>query len=255
MNISDAQFGQMHQNEKRTQYVDYRHVDPVQVQALRQNPLSIYATPKARERPIPAFYTYTTPENYDTYTSKPSVDISRATMIDTIDGSPQGNVLGLAEQNPLMGITVGIPNETPQFTGKSYGDSKMGREYLMSVLNDNWQTDSFQFTSKDDPNKCQNKALHYFAPGYNIAPQVQQGKMIQEVGKYPAGQVPQSTTNLPWGPQKRTGNPWTQQGGVWQKSHGYPDPFRPYNATSIERSFKTQIANSSAPHIRPYAAA
>jgi hypothetical protein len=231
---NELNIGSVHQNEKRTEFVDYRHTAPWLVDQLRHEcPLSIYATGDAKNKEIPAFFTYVQPDNYATYKSSPKVPISKYTIDASINGSPQANILGLAHQNPLMGITSDIPNQEPEFKGKTYGGGKTGdaKPYAWEIYKQGYYdpyqgtTETFSASAVDPNAECYNKALNHFSPGYNVAPQVRENKMIAYVGNERTGQ--QAVNNLPWGPINPTGNPLTQQGGVWQRGQN------PWPTTSI----------------------
>ena len=208
--------GYMIQNEKRSQFVDYRSTDPSLVENLRNNPLSIYAVGNAKDAPVPAFFSYVRPEHYNTYKSEPEVRISKSTIEQSIDGSPQVNILGMAHQNPLMGITADIPNSDPIFNGKTYGgnDDAAAKPYADWIYDQGWTTNTLEPIVQEEfgEEKCKNKALSYFAQGYNISEQINDNKMIEWVKK-----GSHAVTNIPWGPVKVTGNPQTQQGGIWQR--------------------------------------
>ncbi len=232
---SEAQQGYVIQNEKRSQFVDYRNTDPSLVENLRQNPLSIYAVQQARYKPVPPFFANIYPDSYETYKTEPVVPVSDDTKILAIDGSPQVNILGLAQQNPLMGITTGIPNTEPTIMGKVYGgNDDADAKPLADQLYDQVWTDNQLKRNRENfgnSNHCKNKALSEFAQGYNVSPQIVEGKKIEWVGNGMHG-----VTNLPWGPIKVTGNPRTQQGGVWQRSNVFPTvntPFGYQNSSKI----------------------
>lgn len=199
--LTDAQIGTVQSTPNKINFVNYRQTDPVLVNSLRNNPLSIYAQGKdVKDQPIPEFFADVNPEDYSTYIHKEEVDISPETEELYIDGSPNVSILGLAQQNPFLGLGQPVPNETPIFSGKVYGgtnsaDAKPTAEKLYGSV---W-----------DPNHCQNKSLVNFAQGYNVAEQINEEKYIQE--------GPQAANNLPWGPIRVTGNPQTQQGGIWQR--------------------------------------
>ena len=209
--LSSDQIGYVMQNDKKTQFVNYRWVDPTLVENLRQNPLSIYAVGDVKNREIPAFFTYVRPEDYETYKSIPEVDISPFTKELTIDGSPNVSILGLGYQNPLMGITTGIPVQKPEFLGKTYGGMDGTAEpYAEKLYDTTWRNNFNEKPKGNFDERCQNKALMEFSQGYNVAEQLLDNRMIEWVGKGYS-----SVDNIPWGPKEITGNPITQQGGIW----------------------------------------
>jgi hypothetical protein len=216
---SENQMGFVIQNDKRSQFVDYRSTAPFLVENLKHNPLSIYSVGSdMKDKPIPAFFSYIRPNNYNTYKSEPTVDISKETIQEAIDGSPQVNILGLAHQNPFMGITANIPNDKPEFDGKTYGGDNSGnaKPYADFIYNQTWTTNTLKPIHQEQfgEEKCQNKALHHFAQGYNISNQINDNKMVEWVEKdQPV------IDNLPWGPRKVTLNPRTQIGGIWNKGN------------------------------------
>ena len=212
---NSEQQGSTMQNEKRSQFVDYRQTDPMIIQNLRKNPLSIYAVGDAKNATIPEFFSYIQPENYGTYVNTPDVHISNFTKEMTIDGSPQTTILGLGEQNPLMGITSRV-NNTPQFGGKTYGGNDNGSSLQVAenIYSQGW-TNNFGVNNAE---QCQNKALDFSAPGYDITNQINKGE-FNEWG-------PRS--NLPWGPMHATGDPQTQLGGIWNYS-STPGSLNPQN--------------------------
>lgn len=222
---TEDQRGYMIQNEKKTQFVNYRNTDPSLVENLRINPLSIYAVGDAKNAPIPAFFSYINPNTYETYKTEPEVHISEFTKKLVEDGSPNVNILGMGHQNPLMGITTGIPNAEPEFLGKTYGgnDDSDAKGYADALYNQVWYNNYGESVNASKENfgqtdMCQNKALSHFAQGYNVAPQIVENKKIEWVEKGMHG-----VTNLPWGPKKATGNPRTQEGGVWLRGNN-PEP-------------------------------
>jgi len=199
---SELQQGYMKQNANRSQFVDYRTTAPFLVEQLRKNPLSIYATKDHVNDPLPEFFNFVKPDNFSTYISEPEVPIAKIEKQLYIDGSPQTTILGLNESNPFMGITTGIPNSNPKFSGKGYS----GKHANISIYDINWQNDFGDYVeSFNQGQKCQNKALDFSAQGYNISNQINNDNFIQ--------QGPRS--NIPWGPKKVTGNPLTQLGGIW----------------------------------------
>lgn len=242
-NVPSAdQQGHVLQNDKRSQFVDYRSTDPSLVENLRQNPLSIYAVGGAKDAEIPAFFSYVRPDNYDTYKTDPEVEITEWTKELAIDGSPNVNILGMGSQNPLMGITTGIPNDAPTFSGKTYGgnDSGDARFYAESLYNTAWKGNYGENVVENfgGSGLCKNKALSHFAQGYNISEQINDKKMIEWVDKGMHG-----VTNIPWGPKKVTGDPRTQQGGLWlgeQKTMDTPFGYR--NSRDLYGDFMLQKA-------------
>lgn len=243
---TEYQRGAVMQNDKRTTFVDYRQTDPVLVNNLRNNPLSIYAVGDAKNAEIPAFFSFIKPDNYNTYNTEPYQDIPETTKQLTIDGSPNVSILGLGYQNPFMGITTGIVNSNPEFTGKTYGgsDDSSSKKYADKIYDTIW-TDNFQnsfsSTEKFGEEKCQNKALAFASQGYNISDQLNNGTMIEYVGNGLS-----SVDNLPWGPKRVTENPRTQQGGIWNSrtnttvpvQSGYRNSFS--NSQTIKLKFKPQ---------------
>lgn len=200
--INDAHIGYVQQNDKKTQFVDYRNVDPTLVENLRINPLSIYAVGKdVNSREIPAFFTDVRPENYAEYTNDAFIDISDYTKELYVDGSPNVSILGMAEQNPFMGLNTALPNTTPNFTGKTYGGTTGSAS--------NYADELYGRVNKDkiDGVYCKNDALVSFSQGYNVAPQLIDGIFNLEGARQ----------SIPWGPIRPTGNPQTQQGGIWTK--------------------------------------
>ena len=193
--------GYVHLNEKRTSFVDYRSTAPWLVENLRKNPLSIYAVDEAKNKDIPAFFTYVRPNTYESYQSLPNkVEIDSYTINQAIDGNPQTNILGLARQNPFMGLTVKVQDK-PEFLGKTYGGNNRGlaKPIAEKLYNQNWTT-NFQKPVLYDSRKnqenslvCKNKALVPFAQGYNISGQVNDGKAIEWIG---SGET--ENENLPW---------------------------------------------------------
>lgn len=237
--INEENMGAVRQNGKKSQYTYYNTTDNVLVENLRRNPLSIYAVGDAKDAPIPAFFAFVKPDNYNTYKTEQNVQISDETKELYVDGSPNVGILGMAEQNPFMGLTVGtIPNSEPEFSGKTYGgwDNGSAKTIAEDLYNSMWTSDNKDISpegqywnpntqkenfSNGNEQQCYNKSLITFAQGYNIADQVQQGKMNQYIS--PGNHAP---TNLPWGPYKGTGNPITQQGGVWGVGNN-PWPTKP----------------------------
>lgn len=185
--------GKVQMNDKREHYVDYRHTDPFVIENLRNNPLSVYAVGNAKTAEIPQFFVDSKPTNFNTYISENTPNLSEDTVQELIDGSPQVNILNL-DNNPFMGSTH-RPNETAFVYNKGYsGDAT---ESLKKLTNTMWKGNHFQ-----------NKSLTFLSPGYNVAPQINKGCMVEDG----------SRTNLPWGPRNVTGNPQTQLGGIWPKS-------------------------------------
>lgn len=223
---SEATFGKTLQNDKRSLFVDYRQTDPVLVQNLRNNPLSIYAVGDAKNAPIPAFESYIQPDDYATYKAIANkVDIENNTIVEGIDGSPQVNILGLNQQNPFLGLTQKV-NHRPTFLGKTYGgnDTASAKPFANQIYNAGWETNDNKpiqfpntietFTNKPLLGACKNKSLVPFAQGYNISNQIIKGKMIAEVG-------PQhhAVNNLPWGPSRNNPNPTKQEFGIWKRGN------------------------------------
>lgn len=214
---SDPQYGALQSNPNKMNFVNYRNTDPSLVQNLRENPLSIYAQGNdVKNKEIPPFFADIKPQNYSTYVHENKVDISEDTKKLYIDGSPNVSILGLAQQNPFLGMGHVIPNTNPEFTGKVYGGNNSGDANVIAenLYNSVWTSSDL---NKQGPKSesfigssemCDNKALVQFAQGYNVAPQLLESKMIISGGPV--------QNNLPWGPIKVTGNPRTQQGGIWQ---------------------------------------
>ena len=253
--INSDQQGYVMQNDKRTQFVDYRATDPSLVENLRRNPLSIYAVGDAKNANIPAFFTYIRPDNYDTYKTVPEVTISEWTKTLSLDGSPNVNILGLAQQNPLMGVTTGVVNDKPEFLGKTYGGSDNGdaKPYADSLYNTVWTNNYGELVEPNIENfgksdMCKNKALSEFAQGYNIAPQIVEEKKIEWVDKNMHG-----VTNIPWGPKNPTGDPRTQQGGLWLRGNNQEPTMN--TSFGYENSKKILLKSSvpkSVPKENPY---
>lgn len=249
-NITDENtIGETLFNTKRNTFVDYRSTDPTLIQNLRKNPLSIYAVGEAKNADIPAFFSYIRPDNYDTYKSLPNmVDIKPNVIQQAIEGSPQVNILGLDKQNPFMGLT-NVVNDEPEFLGKTYGgdNTASARKYAKEIYNQGYTTNTLKPTFSE--NGCKNKALVHFAQGYNVAPQINDNKMVAWVN---TGQ--HAVTNLPYGPVKVTGNPRTQQGGIWQRGHNLP----PTKSDTIgyQNNPNNQVRPTGAPHsgMRPVGA-
>lgn len=201
---TDENIGIVRQNEKKTDYVDYRNTDTTLVQALKDNPLSIYVREEKVNAPLPQFFSYVKPDDYSDRITSSKVNISAQEKQLYIDGSPQSVILGLGEQNPLMGITTNIPNTTPAFSGKSYsGDSPDLRVYDLSWTNDFGKYIE-QFGADKFHDRCQNRALAFASEGYDISSQIVNNTFVQEGPR----------TNIPWGPHAR-GTPLTQLGGIW----------------------------------------
>lgn len=242
--LSSDQIGYVKQNDKKTQFVNYRRVDPVLVDNLRNNPLSIYSTKESKNKEIPAFFTFVKPDDYETYKSIPEVEITPFIKELAIDGSPNVNILGLGHQNPFMGITTGIPAQSPEFSGKTYGGVDGSSEYYAKKLYDTEWRNNFNEETKDNfDEKSKNKALMEFSQGYNVSEQLLNNRMIEWVGKGYS-----SVDNIPWGPKQVTGNPITQQGGIWNgQSTTFDTQF------GYENSKKIQL-NENVPekNINPY---
>ena len=239
--LTDAQIGAIQSTPNKINFVDYRSTDPTLVENLRNNPLSIYAaTDKVKNADIPAFFADVDPEDYSDYVRGPEVDISDETKELYIDGSPNVSILGLAEQNPFLGLGQARVN-TPDFSGKVYGGSNSSdsRRIAENIYNQGWTNEMGQSVENFGGGGCQNKALLQFAQGYNIAPQLLENKMVVE--------GPHANSNLPWGPIKVTNNPRTQQGGVWQKGSD-PWPTK-YNQYGVENN--TNDSLSGYKHLPP----
>jgi len=239
-NITDENtIGETLFNTKRNTFVDYRSTDPALIQNLRKNPLSIYAVGEAKNADIPAFFSYIRPDNYNTYNSLPNmVDIKPNVIQQAIEGSPQVNILGLDKQNPFMGLTNTV-NSEPDFFGKTYGgdDTSSARKYAKDIYNQGYTTNILR---EAGPNGCKNKALTHFAQGYNVAPQIVDNRMVEWVSA-----ENHSVSNLPYGPVKVTGNPRTQQGGIWQRGHNL-SPTKP-DTVGYQNNPNNQVRPVGAP--------
>lgn len=158
---SFQQIGETLQNEKRSQFVDYRQTDPFIVENLRNNPLSIYAVGDAKNAEIPEFFVHTKPASYSSIGTSKNVQPDEFTKEMIIDGSPQSNILGLGDNNPLMGIKT-VYHKEVQFPGKAYG----GENYDSSIrkmYSPVWKGGHF-----GKNNHCTNKALKFASPGYQM---------------------------------------------------------------------------------------
>ena len=209
---TDVQIGVVQSTPNKVNFVDYRSTDPVLVQNLRNNPISIYAQgDDVKNKEIPPFFADINPENYSNYVHNENVDISDETKQLYVDGSPNVSILGMAEQNPFLGLGHVKPNTDPQFTGKVYGgnNSAEAEGIANNLYNQVWSGDRVENFGTQEGHRCKNKALVPFAQGYNISEQINERKL--------SVQGPNAQSNLPWGPIKVTGNPQTQQGGIWQK--------------------------------------
>ena len=200
---SDMQQGYVRQNANRSQFVDYRSTAPFLVDNLRTNPLSIYATRDHVNDPLPEFFNFVKPDNFADYKTEdqPVKDIEKQLYV---DGSPQTTILGLYENNPLMGIRTGVPNSNPTFSGKAYS----GKHANTSIYEINWQNDFGDYIESfgnRTGQKCQNKALDFASQGYNISGQINEDNFITYGPR----------NNLPWGPRVVTNNVITQNGGIW----------------------------------------
>lgn len=234
-------------NEKKTNFVNYRPTDPALIQSLRHNPLSIYAVGDAKKSPIPAFFSYIRPDNYNTYKSIQHTNINKDTIQQGIDGSPQINILGLTDQNPFMGLTT-VVNQEPTFSGKTYGgnDDSSAAPYAKWIYDQNWTTNDLK-PVQNTQDGCKNTALSHFAQGYNIANQISDGKMIAWIGDNHTAQ-----TNLPWGPKKITGNPITQEGGIWNRGNN-PIPTIPFeNENFVKNGYETNTKLSQSQNNQTY---
>lgn len=198
LGYNDEQQGVLQSNPNKVQFVNYRNTDPVLVNNLRNNPLSIYATGQnVKDAPIPEFFANISPDNYNTYVNLPGVKISDEIKELYIDGSPNVSILGLEEQNPLMGLGRAVPNSNPKFSGKVYGGTDSGNANHIAAAVYGMGRES----------NCTNKALAQFSQGYNVAPQLIENRMIVE--------GPHVNNNLPWGPGIPNRDPRKQQGGIW----------------------------------------
>jgi hypothetical protein len=230
LGINDANIGYVQQNDKRSVFADYRNTAPFMVEQLRNNPLSIYGT---KNGDLPAFFSFIKPDNFGAYVSDPFVEKDPETIELQIDGSPNVSILNMGAQNPFMGVTNNIPNEYPEFTGKTYGggDEAWAKPYADEIYNKGYTVENSNVGNdpveqfNDNPEQgskydnganglCQNKALLDFAQGYDISSQILENKMIVEVAE-----GHHAPTNLPYGPAMVTNNPWTQVGGIWQNGN------------------------------------
>jgi hypothetical protein len=228
---SEYSHGNQRQNYKKSQFVDYRSTDPVLIQNLRNNPLSIYATGETKKNaPIPAFESYVRPDHYNNVESKlPTINHNTKNL--GINGSPQVNILGLTKDNPFMGLVPESVNK-PTFMGKTYGGKDgSAKPFANELYSSAWKTNQEvplnpqvnnvypEFNQNNEHfnngNGCKNDALMHFSPGFNITDQVNTGKMSVWVNN-----GNHSINNLPWGPQKITNNPQTNQQGIWQNEPG-----------------------------------
>ena len=217
--LTDINIGTIQSSGNKMSFVDYRSTDPVLVNNLRTNPLSIYAQGKdVRYSDIPGFFADVDPENYSTYVNVPDVNISNTTKELYIDDSPNVSILGLAEQNPFMGLGHAVPNTNPIFSGgKQYGGGRTSDANVIA---------SRLYGSVSNP-EGQNKALMSFSQGYNIAEQLNENRFVTDG----AG------TAMPWGPMKITGNPQTQQGGIWQRGiNPWPSEYNKGVTTAVDRN-------------------
>lgn len=225
--LSYNQIGVVEPPPNKMTFVDYRSTNPVLVDNLRKNPLSIYAQTQAvKESQVPPFFAYIQPSDYADYKNEMEKDISKETKELYIDNSPNVSILGLATQNPFLGLGRAVPNEKPQFLGKVYGgpSDSSAESIARNIYNQGWTQNvpnpdpALNFegveTFQQNPQRCQNKALVNFSQGYNVAPQIVDNAMVVE--------GPHANNNLPWGPRVVTGNPQTQQGGVWQRGQNPP---------------------------------
>jgi len=205
---SYEQIGRTLLNDKRESFVNYRQTAPFLVDSLRKCPLSIYAVGGAKDAEIVPSMTYIRPENYNTYKTE-TPRVLQSSIKKSIEGSPQVDVLGLAEENPMMGLRP-KPNTEPTFSGRTYGGTTGSALPYAEKL---YQQGKLPFG--------QNKALVHFAPGYNIAGQINEGRMtaLRAPGALPGrrpefvGKEGRGRTNLPWGPKTEF------QGGIWPRGN------------------------------------
>ena len=201
--LSYEQIGKTLLNDKKALFVNYRQTAPFLVDALRDCPLSIYGTEKAKNGEIVPNMTYIRPEHYNNYKTE-TPKVQRSSIKKAIHGSPQVDVLGLDQPNPMMGLDS-IPNTQPKFTGKTYGGRSGNAQPYAEALYEQGKLPGGQ-----------NKTLSHFAPGYNIAWQVNKGR----INTFVAPQVENNFArdNLPWGPKSK------YEGGIWPLGKGDPKP-------------------------------
>ena len=193
MGLNTSLIGNTLFNEEKMQYPDYRSTASFLIENLKTNPLSIYCTDRTAD--VPALFADTKPSDFATYVNKGAAMPERESFTQQIDGSPNVSILNLGKKNGFMGLERAEPNAEPKFPGRVYGGTGSASKISADLY------------AQGAINKCQNPALSDFSQGYNMAPQ---HKTITSVGK--GHHVP---TNLPYGPGRATGNPWTQQGGIW----------------------------------------
>lgn len=213
---SYAQLGHVFLNDKKESFVDYRQTAPFLIDALTRCPLSIYGVGAAKDAEILPVETYIRPEYYNTYKTE-TQKVSKTSIEGRINGSPQIDILGLYEENPMMGLRQ-VPNNEPTFSGKTYGGMTGSAEPYADKL----------YRQASQPGG-QNKALLHFAPGYNIAGQIIQNRMVAEVG--PKDQRPfggRGRDNIPWGPRT------SFQSGIWPRGND-PMPTQPTATGYVNR--------------------
>mgnify|MGYP006150710283 CR=1 FL=1 len=244
--------GKVGSSPNKEQFVNYRDTDPALVNNLRNNPLSIYASGKdVKNAEIPAFFVDTSPQSYSDISHQDFVEVSEETKTLYIDNSPNVNILGLAQQNPFMGMG-NVKAAQPVFPGKSYGgadNGETGTKISENLYNSVWQNDAGKNVESfsNNQNFCQNKALLNFSPGYNVSSQIANNRSIVN--------GPDSYQNLPWGPMKVTNDPLTQQGGIWQRGNN-PWPTQS-NTLGVESNKKYNVNGGKEikkiPFVNPYA--
>lgn len=217
---TEKNMGYTIQNEKRAQFVDYRHTDTVLVDNLRNNPLSIYAVGDAKNAEIPEFFTHTKPKTFSSYTSNHRTSVDNFTKQMTINGAPQTNILGLHENNPLMGIS-NVKN-TLEYHGKSYGGDETNDNFE-EHMNKIWTGNHF------DEGECKNKAVKFVSSGYEVVP-----GNFNHFG---------AVTNLPWGPKKVTNNIKTQNGGIWNEPSIVRKLEMPPHVNNMRQYYENQVKN------------
>ena len=228
---NEGQQGIVIQNDKRTQFIDWRSTAPFLIEQLRQNPLSAYRIPEASKNEIPAFYTYVRPDSYETYYTK-TPNPSQESIRQAINGNAQASILGLGRKNPLLGLEQRVA-ETPKFLGKSYGGNSNTVKNETDYLYNQMWTDNFLTPGP----KCMNKALPEFAQGYNVAPQINQQKQYIY---YPT--MPVQAMNQPYNQIWTKGNnpnPMKLSNGIVTNSVTSPPMATPYTRSIVERFAQT----------------
>ena len=243
---SSAAVGKVSSAPNKEQFVNYRDTDPALVDNLRNNPLSIYASGNnVKNAQIPAFFVDTKPANFSGTVHKRDVPVSRETATLYVDNSPNVAILGMANQNPFMGLGPIVANQ-PTFPGKAYGgndDGTSGSKISAKLYNSVWTMPLKSTEHFNGKTMCQNKALMNFAPGYDVA--INKDVIITD--------GPVSYQNLPWGPIKVTGDPRTQQGGVWQRGDN-PWPTKNHQNSGVMSTAGVRgNAKVQKPFVNPYA--